>query len=380
MADAQDSDQKTEAPTAKRRADMKREGDILQSRELGTALMMLAGSAWIALAGPWFVSANLELLRRGLSIDSHDIRSFDPGMALTDIVSGALPPLASLFGITVLAAIAAPAMLGSFGFRSDAMMFKANRINPLSGLKRIFGLHGVIELAKALAKAGLLGALGYSLVTGDLPQILRLNATDIKPALYGSGAMITHVVLVLSLGLVVIAGIDVPIQMIRRNARLRMTKQEIKEEARQSDGAPEMKQAQRQRAHAILSGSARKAVSEATMILTNPTHFAIALRYRPGIDSAPVVVARGRDDVALAIRSMAKEGGVPALEYPQLTRALYFTSRAGHVISQDLYIAVATILAFVFNIERAFAEGIQQPIISVPPDKCFDEHGKTRNT
>ena len=112
------------------------------------------------------------------------------------------------------------------------------------------------------------------------------------------------------------------------------------------------------------------------MILTNPTHFAIALRYRPGIDAAPVVAARGRGEVALAIRALAKDKGVPMLEYQQLTRAIYFTSRAGHGIAEDLYIAVATILAFVFNIERAMAEGVSQPRIDVPDAKRFDEHGK----
>lgn len=128
----------------------------------------------------------------------------------------------------------------------------------------------------------------------------------------------------------------------------------------------------------MLAGSARKAVEEATVILTNPTHFAVALRYRPGIDAAPVVAARGRGDVALAIRALAKEQGVPTLEYPQLTRALYFTTRAGHVIAEDLYIAVATILAFVFNIERAMAEGVTPPNVEVPEARHYDEHGKRR--
>jgi flagellar biosynthesis protein FlhB len=180
----------------------------------------------------------------------------------------------------------------------------------------------------------------------------------------------------LALGLTAIASIDVPVQIIRRNARLRMTKQEVKEEMRQSDGAPEMKQARRQRQHDILMGSARKAVSEATVILTNPTHFAVALRYRPGIDAAPVVAARGRGDVALAIRALAKDQGVPMLEYPQLARAIYFTSRSGNAIAEDLFIAVAAILAFVFNIEQALAEGVSQPDILVPKAKHFDTDGK----
>jgi flagellar biosynthesis protein FlhB len=128
-----------------------------------------------------------------------------------------------------------------------------------------------------------------------------------------------------------------------------------------------------------LMGSARKAVTEATVVLTNPTHFAVALRYRPGIDVAPMVVARGRGETALAIRALATEQSVPTLEYPQLARAIYFTTRAGHGITEDLYIAVATILAFVFNIERALSEGASQPVIVVPPARQFDEDGKRIN-
>ncbi len=376
MSEAPDRDQQTEAATPKRRADAVREGDILQSKELATAVMMAAGAAYFAFAGPWFVDAMLTLLRKGLSITAADVHMFDPGQAVLRQVGMIALPLLSLFGVTMFAAIAAPAMLGSLGFRGAAMGFKANRISPAAGLKRMFGLQGVIELAKSLVKAALLGTLGYYLVKQAMPMMMGLSVTDIRPAVTGIGNSITTALLILSGGLVLIAGIDVPVQVIRRNARLRMSKQQVKEESRQNDGAPELKMMQRQRAHEISSGSARKAVTEATVILTNPTHFAIALRYRPGIDAAPVVAARGRGEVALAIRALAKEQGVPMLEYPQLTRAIYFTSRAGHVIAEDLYIAVATILAFVFNLERAVSEGVEQPSVLVPQGKCYDEHGK----
>jgi flagellar biosynthesis protein FlhB len=380
MSDTPDRDQKTESPSAKRRADAARDGDVLQSREWATGLMMIAGAAWIMFAGPWFVLACADLIKNGLSLNNGDVHNFDPAFAVTALSHHIMLPLASLFAITMLAAVAAPAALGSLGFRTQAIGFKPSRLNPLAGLKRIFGMQGVIELAKAIAKAGVLAVLGYAVLKYDLPLVMGLSASAIKPAFYSIGTLITHAVLILALGLGVISAIDVPIQMIRRNARLRMTKQEVKQEMRESEGSPELKQAQRQRQHAILSGSARKAVSEATVILTNPTHFAIALRYRPGIDAAPVVAARGRGDVALAIRAMAKDHGVPTLEYPQLTRALYFTSRAGNTISQDLFIAVATILAFVFNLERAVAQGVGQPSVLVPTEKCFDEHGKRRDS
>jgi flagellar biosynthetic protein FlhB len=158
--------------------------------------------------------------------------------------------------------------------------------------------------------------------------------------------------------------------------RLRMSKQEVRDEHKQTEGSPELKGAIRRRQHEVLRGSARSAVAEATVILTNPTHFAVALRYRPGEDAAPVVVARGRGATAEAIRELAKESTVPILSYPQLARALYFTTRTGHVIREDLYMSVAAVLAFVFNLDAALASGGAQPPVDVPAGARFDEKGR----
>ena len=327
MAEGSDKDQKTEQPTAKKLADSAREGDVLMSRELATALMMLAAAGWMVAAGGWFVQSAGDLVRRGLTLTAADVADFAPAEALMRNGVEILLPLASLFALAIGAAIAGPAMLGSMGWRGKALHFKGNRINPLSGLKRMFGMQGATELGKAIAKVLLLGTIGYWLVASSLPAIMTMARVDLIAAIGLAGKAIGHAMLTLAGGLVVIALIDVPVQWFQRNKRLMMSKQEIKEEMRQSDGAPELKQAQRQRAHEILSGSARKAVSEASVVLTNPTHFSVALRYRPGTDAAPVVVARGRGDVALSIRELARTANVPMLEYPQLTRAIYFTAR-----------------------------------------------------
>lgn len=375
MAEGADRDQRTEAPTQKRRADAARKGDVLQSRELGTALVMLGGAAWLVFAGPWFIHECSRLLTIGLSFDNRDVTVFDPATLTSRLVGTTLIPLALLFGVTMLAAVGAPAMLGSLGFRSGAIAFKGDRLNPINGFSRIFGLNGLVELGKALAKAAVLGLLGYWLVSRDMRHIMGLGAQDMREAASTLGHMMVKAVLWLAFGLVLIAGIDVPVQIVRRNGRLRMTRQEIKEEMRQTEGAPELKQAIRQKQQSLLTGSARKAVTEANVILTNPTHFAVALRYDPKKDFAPMVVARGRGETALAIRSLGAENNVPTLEYPQLARAIYFTTRAGQTIAEDLYVAVATILAFVFNIDRAMAEGISPPKVEVPTDKQFDENG-----
>jgi flagellar biosynthesis protein FlhB len=379
MSEGPDKDQKTEAPTAKRKADAARNGDVLQSRELGTALVMLAGAGWLALAGPMFVDACKQLLKNGLSFGHGGVENFDPAPSALHLLGIAALPMALLFAVSMIATFAAPAMLGTLGFREGSLAFKANRMNPLKGLARIFGPNGVIELAKAMAKAAMLGAVGYWLVTGDLAQLFGLGFQDSHRAAALIGTIIVKLVLWLTLGLAMIAFIDVPVQIIRRNARLRMSMQEIKEENKQSEGSPELKQAVRQRQREILNNNVRKAVSEASVILTNPTHFAVALRYDPVSDFAPMVVARGREATALAIRELAQDKAVPVLEYPTLARAIYFTSRAGQPISEDLYLAVATVLAFVFNLDRAMAEGKVQPDVDIPPAKQFDETGVPQN-
>jgi len=379
MAGTSEKDQKTELPTHKKLQDSAREGDVLMSKELATALMMLAGAGWLFAAGGWLVDSAGELVKRGLTLDAGDIAHFAPGEAVMRNGVEILLPLASLFALAIGASIAAPAMLGSLGWRGKALGFKGNRMNPLSGIKRIFGPQGVIELVKSLAKVLLLGTIGYQLVAHSLPAIMSMAQADLNAAIGLAGRAVGHSMLAMAGGLVVIALIDVPAQWYQRTRRLMMSKQEVKEEMREADGAPELKQAQRQRAHDILSGSARKAVSDATVILTNPTHFSVALRYRPGQDAAPVVVARGRGDVALSIRELARAANVPILEYPQLARAIYFTARAGRTIPEELFVAVATVLAFVFQLERAMAEGTGQPVVDVPVTHRFDPEGRRQN-
>jgi flagellar biosynthetic protein FlhB len=376
MAEGPEDDEKTEAPTAKRRQDAVEKGDVLQSRELGTALVMIVGAGWIAVAGPWMIETLERMLANALSFNSSAIETFDPGSAILSTLIAVALPVALLFLLTLAASIAAPAMLGSLGFRWEAMGFKASKLNPGAGLKRMFGLQGLIELGKALLKIVVLGAVGYWLFMDQIASIVTLGRQDLRTALGDLGSTFIFAVLVMTLALAVVAGADVPAQIFQRTKRLRMSKQEVKDESKQTEGSPELRAAIRQKQLEVAKGSARKAVSEATVVLTNPTHFAVALRYRPGFDVAPVVLARGRGATAEALRELAGELAVPLLQYPQLTRAIYYTSRSGQLVRDDLFIAVAAILAFVFNLDRAMAEGIVQPDVDVPAGARFDEEGR----
>jgi flagellar biosynthesis protein FlhB len=376
MAESESGGEKSEAPSAKRLKESAEKGDVLQSKDLGTALVMIVGAGWLAIGGPLLVSALAELLKSSLNFNRSAVEDFEPLTTLIQQFGHVLVPLAMLFAATIVAAVGTPALLGAFGFRWGAMAFKADRLNPLSGLKRIFGMQGWVELGKSLAKILVMGGIGWWLLSSRLRAITVMGRGDLRGAMIDVGHSFVFAVIVMSMGLVAIAGFDVPTQMIRRTARLRMTKQEVKEEHKQSEGSPELKGAIRRRQMETARRSARSQMADASVVLTNPTHFAVALRYRPGEDAAPVVVARGRGATADAIRSLAEEFKVPMLRYPQLARAIYFTTRAGQLVREDLYVAVATVLAFVFNLDRAMAEGIPQPQVDVPGEARFDENGR----
>jgi flagellar biosynthetic protein FlhB len=372
----QDNDQKTELPTPKRLREAKKKGDVLQSKELGTALVIAAGAGWLALAGPATLGAIETMLSDGLSFGAADVRNCDPAGAGLRLLAMVAVPVGILFALTFAAAIVAPAMLGSLGFRAEALGFKASKLNPLSGLKRMFGLGGLIELIKAIGKIALIGGVAFWFISGHMPRLIGLGSRDTRAAIGEVGGTLVTTIILMAACLALIALIDVPVQKIRRTARLMMSKQEVKEEHKQSEGSPELKGQIRARQREIAKGSARKAVAEATMVLTNPTHFAVAIRYRQGIDPAPVVLARGRGVTAEAIRELAGELNVPMLSYPELTRAIYYTCRAGQLVREDLYLAVATVLAFVFNLDAARAAGHRQPPVAVPEGARFDTEGK----
>ncbi|MBH1999278.1 MAG: flagellar biosynthesis protein FlhB [Sphingomonadaceae bacterium] len=368
--------EKTEKPTQKKLDDAAKKGDILQSRELGTALVVMAGIGWLAIAGPSLIDSLSHMLTEALRFRREDIVDFSPAKRGLALLTGIALPVAGVLLATFLAAIAAPALLGSLGFRPGAFAPKASKMNPGAGLKKIFGTQGLIELVKSIAKVGLLGSIGVWMIWDRLTAITALGKMGVAPAMADLGNMFILTCLVMAGGLFLIAGIDVPAQIMQRGKRLGMSKQEVKDEHKESEGSPELKGQIRRRQFEVLNGSTRKAVAEASVIITNPTHFAVALRYKPGVDAAPVVVARGCDAVAASIRELADQNGVTVLQYPDLARAIYFTSRAGQIVNEGLYMAVATVLAFVFRVENRMASEIDRPFITVPDDLRFDADGR----
>ncbi|HEX8300372.1 flagellar type III secretion system protein FlhB [Sphingomonas sp.] len=366
--------EKTEAPTPKRKRKAVEEGQLLKSKDFGTALVVLLGCAWMAFFGEGMIAACKGVMTASFSFGRGDVEHFEPWRPLAAAGWQLLLPLGSLFVITMAGAILSQASLGSFGWNNKLLMPKASRVNPGAGLKRMFGASGWIELGKSLLKVLLLGSMGGWMLWSLTSSSLGLVAMDLNGAVGALGSQFVTLMFVMAAGLLIIAGVDLPIQMIRHFRALRMSKQEVKEEHKESEGSPELKGAQRQRQREILKGGFRKTVATAHVVLTNPTHFAVALRYDSGKDQVPVVVAKGRGQTALAIRELATEMQVPMLEYPSLARAVYFTSREGQEVRDDLYQAIAIVLAFVFGVNKAAGGG--QPPIDVPTTALFDEHGQ----
>lgn len=365
--------EKTEQPTPKKRQKAAEEGQVLRSREFATAAVVLGGVLWLALMGPALMGALKAVMRESLAFGRADVEDFRPWRPLLSVGLTLAPSLLFLFAVTIFVSVASQAGLGGLNFQPKMFGWKNNRINPGAGLKRIFGLHGWIELGKGLAKIVLLGAIGGWMLWSMRQEALGLVAGDVQSSVAALGHRFVILMLAMAGGLLLIAGIDVPVQFVRLLSRLKMSKQEVKDEHKQSEGSPETKSAQRARMREIFKASARKNVETAHVILTNPTHFSVALRYERGKDEVPVVVAKGRGEKALALRELAREFDTPILEYPALARAVYYTSREGQQVRDDLYVAIATVLAFVFGVN--LRAGGQQPNVIVPDTALFDENG-----
>lgn len=373
MSDKPEKDDQTEAPTEKRRRDAAEKGDVLKSRELTTALVMVVGAGYLALAGSWMVASLEDVMRIGLSGIRQGRVDFQPARAAWTLGQVVAWPLAGLFLACVVAALGSQALLGSFHFNGSLIAPKFSRMNPANYAKRIFGMQGLSELGKSLLKVILVGAIGWWMLSSYASDIAALGAEDVTGAIAHTGHLAIVFLLLLSFALLVIAGVDIPLQFIQLMQRLRMSKQEVKDELKQTEGSPEVKMALRRKQREMTRNNVRKGMSEAHVVLTNPTHFAVALRYNRSGDRAPVVVAKGKDMVAEVIREMAAENKVPVLSYPLLARAVFFTSKVGQEIRDDLYVAVASVLAFVFSVER---DRLVMPEVEVPEGARFDENGR----
>jgi len=353
---------RTESATPKRLEDARKRGQVPRSPELGAAAVVLTMAASLMVLGPGVVGRMAALMRQGLSYDGPQMLDEHAAFgALEGFVIDALLALAPVLGLVMVAALAAPLALGGWNFSTEALGFKFERIDPLAGVGRMFSTRSLAELVKSIAKFSAVGLVASLMLWNETDEILALSRQAIVPAMAGALRLCAQALLAMAAALALIAAIDVPYQLWQHARQLRMTREEVRQEHRESEGSPEVKGRIRQAQQALARRRMMAEVPKATVVVTNPTHFAVALRYDERRNGAPILVAKGADDVAARIREVAAEAGVPLVSAPPLARVLFRNVDIGVEIPASLYVAVAQVLTYVMHLRAAMSQGLAPP-------------------
>ena len=374
MAEEQLGQERSEQPTSKRLDESRKKGQVARSRELNMLFVMIASILFLWGLGGWMIETGGELVTYALSPSGELLTN--PRLLpshLASVITSAGSLLTPFLAVTVVAALAGPALMGGLLFSPQAIAFKIEKLDPIKGLGRVFSTKGLIELVKALLKFFLISVVAILLFLSMEGEVMKLVSLNVKEAIVRSGEMIIWAVLLLSLTLVLIAAIDVPYQLWSHNKQLKMTKQEVKDESKETDGRPEVKARLRQLQREASQRRMLEDVPQADVVITNPTHYSVALKYDAEGASAPIVVAKGADLIALKIRSIASEHEVPIYSEPPLARAIFGSTEIGDEIPAPLFLAVARVLAYVFQLARASATDYVPRPDAVPLPDGFDQ-------
>ena len=351
MAERQDSQERTEQPTPKRIADAKRKGQIPRSRELSTMLILMGGAGALYLSGEHMFGTLTQVMTVSFSVPH--VHLLEPNLLLNRFIAvmlEGLVALAPLFAAATVLSIAAPLAVGGWSMSGESLAPKLERLNPIKGLKRVFGPKGLMELFKALTKFVLILGFAIAILYHEYDTIARLGLGGVSAGLAASAHILFWIFLVVSSATIVVALIDVPFQLWQHHKNLRMSRQELKDEFKETDGSPELKGRIRAMQQEVARQRMMEEVPSADVVVTNPDHYAVALKFDPLTMSAPIVVAKGLDLVATRIRDLATDNAVPLLSAPPLARALYHTTKLHREIPTDLYVATAKVLAYVFQL------------------------------
>jgi flagellar biosynthetic protein FlhB len=371
---AGDSEQERTEPASQRRLEQAREeGDIPRSRELATCAVLFAAGAGLMFTGDALVRQMNRLVASGMSFDRAQLFDFNLLLGrLADDLAGVLLAFAPLAALLFIVAIASPILIGGWIFSGSALTPKFNRLNPLSGLGNMVSARAGVELLKAIAKSMLVGIVSWIVISGHVDAMLALSVEPVKAGGAHLAELLLSGFITIVCSLVVIALIDGPYQLWHYANKLKMTREDLRQEAKQADGDPHIKAKIRQMQREMARRRMMTEVPTADVVVTNPTHYAVALKYTDGKMGAPKVVAKGKDEVAAKIREIAAENKVPLLEAPPLARALYTHTELGDEIPSGLYTAVAEVLAYVFQLRAFGKQGGERPKtpddIEVPPE------------
>lgn len=360
---AEESDvEKTEPASPRRLEKAREEGDVPRSCELATCTMLLAAGAGLWLSGSNMVEQVSKVLSSSLSFDR--MHAFDTDMLLATLpgkvvdVMIAFAPMALLL---IIVALFTPMLMGGWLFSGKALEPKPSRMNPLQGIKNMVSSRALVELGKAVGKSLVVGAVGWLVVSGQAESMMALALTPVETGSAALADMLAITFFAVVAGLALIVFIDVPYQLWHHADKLKMSREEVRREHKESDGNPEIKAKIRQQQREMARRRMMSEIPNADVVVTNPTHYAVALKYAEGKMGAPRVVAKGADAVAAKIREIASENAVPLLEAPVLARALHAHTELGDEIPESLYTAVAQVLAYVFQLRTYRTEGGLQP-------------------
>lgn len=370
MAENADGQEKSEEPTSKKLQDSRKKGQVARSKELATMLIMMIASLWLLWLGPQMMVDFERMMIIGFSLERD--HAFDMKRAANIIFAQFEAALwlilPFMMGMMVMA-IVANILVGGWLFSTEVMVPKFSKLNPIAGIKRMFSLHALVELIKALLKFFLMAVLAILFIYSTLREVYHLGLIEVEPGLASAGEILAMALIVMSLGLIVIAVIDVPYMIWKHNEDMKMTLQEVKDEFKQTDGNPEIKGRIRRMQQEMAMRRMMQDVPTADVIITNPEHYAVALKYDTEKMNAPVVLAMGMDFMAAQIRTIATQNKIEIVRSPALARALYYNSEVGQVIPRQLFMAVAQILAMVFQLkERKINQLPAFDDVAVPPD------------
>ncbi|KNC17959.1 MULTISPECIES: flagellar biosynthesis protein FlhB [Pseudomonas] len=373
MAESESGADKTEDPTDKRKKDSREKGEIARSKELNTLAVMVAGCGALLAFGGHLAQSLLELMRSNFTL-SREVLLDERYMGIFLLQSGKVAILATqpILVTMLLAALIGPVALGGWLFAASSMAPKFSRMNPAAGLKRMFSMHALTELLKALAKFAIILIVAIAVLAKDRADLLAIANEPLEMAIIHSVQLVGWSALWMSCGLALIAAVDVPFQLYSSKQKLMMTKQEVKDEHKDAEGRPEVKGRVRQLQREMSQRRMMTAIPEADVIITNPTHYAVALKYDPEKGNAPVLLAKGSDFIALKIREIGNEHRIQVLESPALARSIFYSTDIEQQIPAGLYLAVAQVLAYVYQIRQYQAGRGKRPDplkdLPIPPD------------
>lgn len=372
MADGSDLE-KTEPASPRRLEQAREEGDVPRSRELATCTVLMAAGIGIWVFGESMMRPLQRLLVAGLSFERE--QAFDPELLLAGMAAklgDVLLAFAPLAVLLIVAAVCSPLLIGGWLFSTKSLQPNFGKLNPMKGIGNMFSANAAMELVKAIGKTLLVGTVAWMVVSSQIDAVMGLGVESLKNGTAHLGRILLVSFLSIVGALVLIALIDAPYQMWHYANKLKMTREELRQEAKESDGNPEIKAKIRQQQREMARRRMMTEIPNADVVVTNPTHYAVALKYADGKMRAPQVVAKGADEVAAKIREIAKENNVPLLEAPPLARALFRHAELGDEIPEALYTAVAEVLAYVFQLRAYGQQGGTRPVaptaLEVPPE------------